>query len=63
MHLKTCPNHRVPKHLLTTSISPCPHKVEVTGGIVVRKVPSKLWNARLVVVTVLGVELHIAVTV
>lgn len=29
----------------------------------VRKVPSKLWNTSLVVVSVLGVELYVAVTV
>lgn len=44
-------------------ISPCPHKIDVTGGVVVRKVPSKLWNTCLVVVSVLWVELYVAVTV
>lgn len=29
----------------------------------VRKVPSKFWNTRLVVVTMLGMELNITVTV
>lgn len=43
--------------------SPRPHKIEVTGGVVVREVPSELWDTRLVVVSVLGVELYIAVAV
>lgn len=42
-------------------LSPGTHKVEVTGGVVVGNVPSKLRNAGLVVVPVLGVELHVAV--
>lgn len=43
------------------SFSPGTHKVEVTGGVVVGNVPSKLRNAGLVVAPVLGVELHVAV--
>lgn len=42
-------------------LSPGTHKVEVTGGVVVGNVPSKLRDAGLVVVSVLGVELHVAV--
>lgn len=42
-------------------LSPRPHKVEVTGGVVVGEVSSKLWNTGLVVVSVLGVELYVAV--
>lgn len=42
-------------------LSPGTHKVEVTGGVVVGNVSSKLWYAGLVVVSVLGVELHVAV--
>lgn len=45
------------------TLSPCPHKIEVTGGVVVRKVPSKLGDTSLVVVSVLRVELDVAVTV
>lgn len=43
------------------SLSPGTHKVEVTGGVVVGNVSSKLRNAGLVVASVLGVELHVAV--
>lgn len=42
-------------------LSPRPHKVEVTRGVVVGEVSSKLWNTGLVVVSVLGVELYVAV--
>lgn len=43
------------------TLSPGTHKVEVAGGVVVGNVSSKLGNAGLVVVSVLGVELHVAV--
>lgn len=42
-------------------LSPGTHKVEVAGGVVVGNVSSKLRNAGLVVVSVLGVELNVAV--
>lgn len=41
--------------------SPGAHKVEVAGGVVVGNVSSKLRYAGLVVVSVLRVELHVAV--
>lgn len=44
-------------------LSPCPHKIEVTRGVVVRKVSSKLRNPCFVVMSVLGVELYVAVAV
>lgn len=56
-NMKACQNNKVPSN------SRRAYKIEVTGGVVVRKVPPKLGNARLVVVSVLGVELHIAVSV
>lgn len=43
------------------TLSPGTYKVEVAGGVVVGNVSSKLRNAGLVVVSVLGVELNIAV--
>ena len=43
--------------------SPRSHEVEVAGRIVVGEVPAELWDAGLVVVAVLGVELNVAVTV
>lgn len=47
----------------SNTFSPRPHKIKVTGGGVVWKVSSELWNACLVVVAVLGMELHVAVAV
>ena len=38
-------------------------KKKVTRGIVIGKVPSELGNASLVVVSMLGMELHVAVQV
>lgn len=52
-----------PRTLKATVFSPRPHKVEITGGIVVGKVPAKLGNTSLVVVSMLRVKLYIAVTV
>lgn len=48
---------------LFLKVSPCPHKIQVTGGGVIWKVPSKFWYSCLVIVSLLGVELYVAVTV
>lgn len=47
----------------SATFSPCPNKKEVTRGVVVGKASSKLWNPCFVVVSVLGVELDVAVAV
>lgn len=52
-----------PRTLNPTVFSPRPHKVEITGGIVVGKVPTKLGNTSLVVVSMLRVKFYMAVTV